>query len=100
MSRSWAGGSTTRWRKLRASVLLANANENGGRCQLDVGQGCARHGHPCAGVCTGTAEQVHHAKGKAYGDRRDDLVPACAACNRHVGAPGAISPEPQPRSNW
>jgi 5-methylcytosine-specific restriction endonuclease McrA len=89
MSRSWAGGSTRRWRKTRAAVLLANANENGGRCQLAI-----------KGVCTGMAEQVHHTKGKAHGDRIEDLVAACKACNLRVGNPGRISPEPRPVSRW
>lgn len=89
MSRSWAKGSTRRWRKLRAAVLLANANENAGRCVLAI-----------HGVCTGLAEQVHHVKGKAHGDRIEDLVPCCKRCNLHVGNPGRISPEPRPVSKW
>jgi hypothetical protein len=100
MSRSWAKGSTTRWRKLRAAVLLANQAENRGRCQLDVGQGCPRHHKPCEGICTGQATQVHHTKGKAYGDAIGHLVASCAPCNRHVGAPTTYNPQPTPRSRW
>lgn len=100
MSRSWAGGSTRRWRNIRRGVLLANANANRGRCRLDVGKECARHGRPCPGVCTGTADTVHHARGKQHGDDPRYLVACCAACNLHVGQPGAVSPDPQPRSRW
>jgi hypothetical protein len=100
MSRSWAGGSTTRWRNLREAILLANANTNRGRCALNVGAHCPKHGRPCPGVCTGTAQAVHHTKGKEYGDDPRDLVACCSACNSHVGRPSAISPEPTPRSRW
>ena len=89
MSRSWAGGSTTRWRNLRAGILRANRHENAGHCQLAI-----------PGVCTGRATCVHHVRGKAYGDRPLDLVAACQACNNHVGNPARISPDPTPRSNW
>jgi len=81
-------------------VLLANANTNRGRCTLDVGKECARHGRPCPGICTGTAEEVHHAKGKAYGDEERYLQAACKACNLHVGPPGAVVPEERPVSHW
>jgi hypothetical protein len=100
MSRSWSKGSTRRWRELRAAVLRANASSNRGRCVLDVGRHCVKHGKPCPGVCTGRATVVHHARGKAAGDAPKDLVPSCAECNGHVGRPGAISPEPVPRSRW
>lgn len=100
MSRSWAGGSTTRWRITRAAILRANQHEHAGACQLDVGTRCPRHDRPCPGVCTRTADQVHHARGKAYGDDPRYLVPACAACNGHVGNPLTISPDPRPVSRW
>lgn len=100
MSRSWAKGSTTRWRNLRKAVLLANAAQHRGRCQLDVGTHCPRHGRPCPGICTRQADAVHHARGKAYGDDVRYLVACCTACNLHVGEPGANSPEPTPRSKW
>lgn len=89
MSRAWAGGSTRRWRVLRAAVLSANVLETGGRCLLAVPR-----------VCTGTATQVHHVKGKAAGDDPAWLVPACAECNRHVGQPGRTTPPCRPVSRW
>lgn len=100
MSRSWAKGSTTAWRSVRRAVLLANANENKGHCALDVGRWCPRHSKPCADVCTGKATQVHHTRGKAYGDDVRHLVAVCAECNGHVGNPATINPEPKPRSRW
>lgn len=90
MSRSWSGGSTRRWRDLRAAILAANRTETGGACQLAI-----------PGVCTGQADQVHHVKGKAHGDNPRDLIPACAACNGHVGNPAKHHrPKPRPTSRW
>jgi hypothetical protein len=89
MSRSWTKGSTTRWRKLRAAILLANQQENRGRCTLQVPK-----------VCTGTATQVHHLKGKAHGDDPRYLAAVCAACNLHVGDPNKGNPQPKRISSW
>lgn len=100
MSRSWQHGSTSRWRRTRAAILRANRHENAGRCTLNVGVRCPRHDRPCTGVCTGTADQVHHVRGKAYGDDPRYLVPACAACNGHVGNPTHTVPAPRPVSQW
>lgn len=100
MSRSWAGGSTRRWRRMRAAVLLANASTNRGRCTLNVGDHCPRHHRRCPGICTGTADAVHHTKGKEHGDDPRYLIACCTACNAHVGQPGTNSPEPTPRSSW
>lgn len=100
MSRSWQGGSTTQWRKIRARVLLANQSENGGRCRLDVGAHCPRHDRQCAKVCTGLATTAHHVRGKRYGDDAAHIIATCAACNLHVGDPAAFNPQPTPRSSW
>jgi 5-methylcytosine-specific restriction endonuclease McrA len=90
MSRSWSGGSTRAWRELRRRILAANQLENSGRCQLAI-----------QGVCTGLADQVHHTKGKAHGDDPKHLVPACQACNLHVGNPARHHrPKPRPTSRW
>lgn len=90
MSRSWEGGSTHHWRRLRAAILEANRQHNGGRCTLQI-----------RGVCTGQADQVHHTRGKAItGDDPRHLVACCAACNRRVGRPGRTSPTPRPTSRW
>lgn len=89
MSRSWEGGSTAHWRKLRRAVLFANQVENAGRCVLAIPR-----------VCTGQATQVHHTRGKAYGDDPRYLVACCRECNLHVGQPGRTSPAPRPVSRW
>lgn len=89
MSRSWKGGSTRAWRVVRARVLLNNQATNKGMCTLAV-----------PGVCTGTADQVHHVKGKQYGDDQRYLAAVCRACNLHVGAPDRKSVKPRPRSTW
>jgi 5-methylcytosine-specific restriction endonuclease McrA len=90
MSRSWAKGSTTRWRKIRAWVLAANQADNDGKCTLQIPK-----------ICTGQATQVHHTKGRAVtGDDPRHLAPACKECNLHVGEPGRTSPEPKRVSRW
>lgn len=90
MSRSWKGGSTAHWRRIRRAVLFANQVENGGRCVLAIPK-----------VCTGVATQVHHTKGRAVtGDDPRYLVATCAPCNLHVGSPTRTSPEPRPVSKW
>lgn len=100
MSRAWDGGSTSAWRKVRARVLLANQAENAGLCRLNVGKLCPRHDRKCVNVCTSLAREVHHMKGKAYGDDPRYLVAVCRACNLHVGEIGTVNPQPVPRSKW
>lgn len=90
MSHSWKGGSTRRWRTLRKALLEANRLENQGRCHLAI-----------PGVCTGTADQIHHVRGKAQGDNPKHLVPSCKACNLKAGNPAQrASPKPRPTSRW
>lgn len=88
MSRSWAKGSTRRWRAIRRRVLV----RDGYRCQLRI-----------ESVCTGMATTVHHVKGRRVtGDDPEHLVAACRPCNLHVGDPTRQShdPKPRPRSSW
>jgi 5-methylcytosine-specific restriction endonuclease McrA len=90
VSTAWKGGSTRRWRKIRAAVLAANEIENGGRCTLTI-----------PGVCTGRADTVHHTHGKAVtGDDPQYLQATCRACNLHVGEPGKNDPQPRPMTRW
>lgn len=89
MSSNWAKGSTSRWRKIRRGVLLANQAENKGRCTLAI-----------RGVCEGQANEVHHLKGKEYGDDPRYLAAVCRACNLHVGDPNRVSPRPRPTTKW
>lgn len=89
MSKNWAKGSTGRWRKVRARVLLANQLTNQGRCTLRL-----------AG-CTGQAEQVHHVLGRnVTGDDEKYLAAVCQHCNGKAGDPTRIAPRPKRISNW
>lgn len=92
MSRSWSKGSTSAWRRTRALILANNRATNGGRCTAAI-----------EGVCTGTADQAHHTKGRAVtGDDPRYLAAVCGACNRKIGDPTrrSSSPEPRPHSKW
>lgn len=101
MSKAWAGGSTSRWRRVRASIL----HRDGGVCLL----ACPGTWPVMGGVahCTGTATQVHHVHGKnrCRGCAIDDpthLISACKACNLHVGDPGrpAATPSVKVMTQW
>lgn len=89
MSKTWAGGSTRRWRRVRALVLA----RDGYRCRAHEDGWCDRV--PGMHACTGRAEQggpdaghAHHTHGRAVtGDDMRYLVASCAACNLHIGDP-------------
>lgn len=86
MSRSWASGSTRRWRQIRAAVLA----RDGYRCRVQI-----------EGVCTGRATCVHHVHGRAVtGDDPRYLVASCDPCNQAMGDPTKYDPQPTPRSRW
>lgn len=90
MSSAWSKGSTRRWRRIRAAVLAANAQDNGGRCVVGI-----------AGVCQGEASCVHHTQGRAVtGDDLRYLVASCKACNGHIGEPSRHNPRPKKISDW
>lgn len=87
MSRSWAGGSSRGWRKVRAAVL-------------------ARDGYLCQvrrpDVCTTIATHAHHTIGRSItGDDPAHIVAACGPCNLAVGDPTA-QPDPphRPATRW
>lgn len=83
MSRSWSGGSTSAWRRVRRQVLIRDRN----RCQIQL-----------SNVCTTAAEHVHHVLGRGLtGDDPQWLVAACAACNLAVGDPTDRPTDPPPR---
>lgn len=96
MSKAWAKGSTSTWRKLRARILLANQLENEGRCCVGVPD-----------VCTGqaphspTVNTVHHTMGRAVtGDDPRYLVACCKECNEHIGEPKRSSPQHRTITQW
>jgi 5-methylcytosine-specific restriction endonuclease McrA len=73
MSGSWSGGSTRRWRRIRAYVLARDQD----LCQIKI-----------TGTCTTAAEHVHHVLGRRLtGDDPQWLVAACEACNLLIGDP-------------
>jgi hypothetical protein len=86
MSRSWVGGSTRRWRRVRAFVLA----RDGYVCQVRI-----------PGVCTQRATCVHHVYGRAAtGDDERYLVASCSGCNLTIGDPAKHDPKPSPHSSW
>jgi hypothetical protein len=90
MSKAWARGSTTAWRKLRARTLHTNQIENQGKCQVQI-----------TDVCTGQADTVHHVLGRAVtGDDPKYLVATCRACNAAIGEPKRSSPPHRTISQW
>lgn len=85
MSKSWAGGSTRRWRKIRAWVLVRDRYV----CQVRLPG------------CTTKATQVHHTAGKKYGDDPAQLVAACRSCNLRIGDPSKRDDPPnQAVTKW
>lgn len=105
MSKGWTGGSTRRWRRIRAAVLEENLVTNGGRCTLQIPT-----------VCTLTADTGHHTEGREItGDDPRFVVATCKACNLHIGHPpshdplcplcaqrpaNVLDPEPRPATRW
>lgn len=105
MSRSWKGGSTTAWRRLREAVILRDQE----RCRAHNDGWCARvpGKHTCLGRAplTGPPSRVghaHHTRGRAAtGDDPAHIVAACPPCNLHIGDPTQhADPRPQPRTRW
>lgn len=93
MSKSWEGGSTRRWRKLRLAVL----NRDRWTCRI-----CQ---HPIDPSLDGRrdpmAPSVHHTRGKINGDSPEYLVAAHRKCNMDIGDPNATpDPQPRPMTRW
>jgi hypothetical protein len=90
MSKAWAGGTTSAWRRIRRRVLDENRRTNAGACTVQL-----------PGVCTGRAEQVHHTLGRGVtGDDPRYLAAVCKACNWAVGEPRRSSPPHKRVTSW
>lgn len=94
MSRSWAGGSTTRWRKTRLTILA----RDGWQCQIQGPHCTARS----KGDLMHQQAHVHHTHGRSQtGDDPTYLQAACRTCNLSIGDPTTTTdPTPQPRTRW
>jgi hypothetical protein len=112
LSKGWAGGSTRRYRKLRAFVL----RQAGHTCQMqthpEVQELARARGVNLAAKCTGTATHMHHLDGVAAGKvcPPSRAVASCPECNYAIGEvtaerkagrgrPADPAPNP-PRTNW
>lgn len=88
MSKAWEGGSDTRWRRFRVTILARDK----GLCTIK------------AEGCTTNAEHVDHILPLSQGGQKYDPAncrSACAACNLGRGNRARASqPEPRPLSNW
>lgn len=85
MSRGWAKGSTTAWRRVRALVLARDGN----RCRLQLDG------------CTTVATHAHHTQPRELvGDDPRYLLGACRACNLKLGDPRKLDPMPRPGQWW
>ncbi len=92
MSRSWQGGSDTRWRRFRAAVLARDHY----RCRVQLA-GCTRAA-PLAGG------HVDHIIPLSRGGAKYDAANArasCESCNLARGK-GSVTqdPDPAPVSRW
>lgn len=97
MSRTWARGSTTAWRKLRAFVL----ERDGYTCQIRL-HGVCIGSAPLHAIGDTPAGHAHHTLGRSVtGDDPDHIVAACAPCNLATGDPlDQPDPPPHPRTRW
>ncbi|MCG3757379.1 hypothetical protein [Amycolatopsis sp. Poz14] len=91
MSRSWSGGSTPRWRKLRMQIATRDRWVCG-LCHQPIDP-TMRHPHP-------RCLHVHHTKGKRHGDDPRYLMATHAECNLAAGEPDEGDPRPTPRTRW
>lgn len=97
---SWEGGSTRRWRRVRAAVL-ARDRAAGWGCRAHDEGWCARprvHPH----TCTGMPDVGHHTLGRAVtGDDPRHIVASCTPCNLAIGEPSTgHDPPATPITAW
>lgn len=83
-SARWPKGSSSKWRRIRAAVLIRDNH----LCQLRLDG------------CQGRATHVHHTGPReVVGDDPRRLLAACARCNMGIGDPTKSDPDPTP-SRW
>ncbi len=106
MSKSWKGGSTTAWRRVRQAVLTRDRMEGWG-CRAHEEGWCDRAAgpHQCthrADLSGPHAGHAHHTHGRdKTGDDPRYIVSSCAPCNLAIGDPAAIAdPAPRPVTQW
>jgi 5-methylcytosine-specific restriction endonuclease McrA len=94
MGGGWSGGSTRRWRVIRAAVL-ARDQADGWGCRAHDEGWCARSGRTGVHTCTGVARAAHHTQGRAVtGDDITHLVGSCRPCNLFIGEPRRVATDP------
>ncbi len=100
MSKGWAGGSTTAWRRVREYVLRRDALA-GWRCRAHEEGWCERS-DAAPHQCTSHATHAHHTHGREQtGDDPAYIVSSCTPCNLAIGDPTtAPDPTPIPRTRW
>jgi hypothetical protein len=100
VSKGWAGGSTTAWRRTRRAVLLRDA-ALGYHCRAHQDGWCER-ANTRPHTCTRQPTEAHHTHGKAQtGDDPAHIVSSCRTCNLAIGDPTkAPDPTPTPRTRW
>jgi 5-methylcytosine-specific restriction protein A len=88
VSKAWSGGSDTRWRRFRLTIL----DRDHWTCLIQLDG------------CTGQAEDVHHLVPLARGGAKYDpanCAAACSHCNQKLGdSLPARQPSPRPTSSW
>lgn len=92
MSKAWAKGSDTRWRRFRATVLrLDLPKSKRPRCQVDGPK------------CIGTATHVDHIHPLAMGGQKYDPLnvrPSCEPCNTGRRGHRPTNPPNRPVTKW
>lgn len=104
MSKTWASGSTRRWRTIRAMVLARDHYQ----CRAHQDGWCARANRPGPHTCTGRADltgphagHAHHTHGRSVtGDDPRHIVAACQACNLWIGDPTTTDPPGRSATQW
>lgn len=91
MSNAWAGGSTSAWRKVRLLVLI----RDGWVCRL-----CGEAINPSLRTPHPRSAEVHHVRGKEYGDDPRYLIACHRECNLKLGDPNKHDPRPRKVDRW